>query len=210
MGNNKRKHRDVPMGLGLVHANASSVTALPAGMAANVPHLRPKRPNLNGGPQLTLVHSMRQAATPKPKPQAVSYKPLAPTLTQALGYHNLKIVDIANNFATRMSRENVGKVYAAAAALNVQFRPVSRAGMSGLFAQNAVSMKPRVASIAPAANDMHFRPRAQTFAPRVGGSSVLRAIFGRSPMEGTGYRSYTPATPRPAYGFSAPKFRMAA
>lgn len=208
MGNMKRKHKDVPMGLGLVHANAASVTALPVGSAANVPHLRPKRrPNLNGGPQLTLVHSHKQAAAPKPR---IQYRPApsAPTLLKGLGQQSAAILDIADNFKGPYCKETANKVFAAARTLGVRPLPTPRAaGMAGLFAQDAMTIRPSVAvyTSKPAANDMDY-DYTPAFAPRVGGGSVIRAIFGRSPLAGTGYRSYAPATPKPALGFAARRF----
>lgn len=207
MGNMKRKHKDVPMGLGLVHANAASVTALPVGSAADIPHLRPKRrPNLNGGPQLTLVHSHKQAAAPKPR---IQYRPApsspkspiqyrAPTLLKGLGQQSAALLDIADNFTGTCCKETANKVFAAARTLGVSSLPTPRAaGMAGLFAQNAMTIRRSVAvsTSKPAANDMHYAYPAPAFAPRVGGGSVIRAIFGRSPLAGTGYRSYAPATP---------------
>lgn len=177
-----KNQKDVP--LGLVNSNSAASAVVPQFHAK-------KRPSLQGGPQLSPASSPKKPSAPKQ----------APALTQVVGYHNLKIVDIANNFAVGSSRENIGKVYAAASALHIRYRPVSNAGNASLFAANAAM----VSSWTPSAKPSSVVP----FRPRIGGSSVLKSMFGRSPLEGTGLvmnPSRMPLMPTPR----APALRLAA
>ncbi|HNQ91416.1 MAG TPA: hypothetical protein PKI93_00625 [Alphaproteobacteria bacterium] len=179
--NRLAKTQQKPASLGLVRSNSAAITA-PNLPKSNVPFIR-KRPSLGGGPQLVPVAAKKKQEMKLPLPK------LAPPLSQSLGYHNLRIVDIANNFAERTSPYNIGKVYAAANALHVRYTPVSNAGNASLFASNAAMISgwaPKKTSTPKSSpkpsNVMPFRP--------VGGP-----VLTRSPLAGTGLMTRVPKAP---------------
>lgn len=168
--NTLRTEKHWPSSLSQIHARSGAGSAQPAVSVRARP-------------------SVKAAALPKPKP-------LAPSLREVVGYKNSRIRDIADNFFVRSSRENIAKVYAAAATLGVEYRAVSRAGMSGsmAFSYAARSSTPKAAPavVAPAAE------ASVMLRVRVGGSSVLKGLFGSSPLAGTGYVRRAPGGMHPA------------
>lgn len=180
------RHRELPLGLSyggtpassLIHQNAGSITS----------HV----PRMSNRPRSMRLHTAANEMTaPRPSQARRIERPAQAftTLNQVVGYHNPRILDIANNFALNSGREAVSKVYAAANAVGVQYRPIARMPSSSQAFSSVARVSPRIAhdhhvehdgavhSVAPS--------RGMSFRPRLGQSYGLSRYFS-TPLSGAG------------------------
>lgn len=204
MRTSRHQNRELPLGLSyggtpanaLIHQNAGSITSAFPRMTSSA-----RRPRL---------HSAAAEMT-APRPAASQRRQIErparafTTLNQAVGYHNPRILDIANNFALNSGREAVSKVYAAAAALGVQYRPIARMP-SSTWAFSSVAMRPSVSPSRSWSADITSTPekapaRSVSFRPRIGQSYGLSRYFA-SPLSGTGMFARTSSPVMRSAGWS--------
>lgn len=187
------RHRELPLGLSyggtpsasLIHQNAGSITS----------HI----PRISSRSRPIRIHSAANEMTsPRPSQHRPVERPARTftTLNQAVGYRNPRILDIANNFALNSGREAVSKVYAAAASLGVQYRPIARMPSSiSAFSSVAVSpsRSPSRGFVPEESSVRSVMPvRGMSFRPRLGQSYGLSRYFA-APLSGTGMFSRAPS-----------------
>lgn len=180
------RHRELPLGLSYGGTSSASLIRQNAGsIASHVPRMSSRSRSIrlqSAANEMTAPHPAQRRAVERPAR-------IFTTLNQAVGYHNPRILDIANNFALNSGREAVSKVYAAAASLGVQYRPIARMPSSiSAFSSVAVSPSRSMSrSFVPEESSLRsVAPvRSMSFRPRLGQSYGLSRYFA-SPLSGTG------------------------